>query len=39
MLCAANMIDFAPEEHTLLTVVHGTEYGIPAAMADCRAGA
>ena len=28
--CAACMILFIPEEHTLLIVVHGTVFGIPA---------
>ena len=36
---AANIIDFIPEEQTLLTVVHGTESGIPANIAACLAGA
>ena len=33
MVCAANMIDFIPEEQTLFTVVQGTVSGIPAKIA------
>src|SRR5688572_18931781 len=38
MDCAANMIDFMPDEQTLLMVVQGTELGRPAPSAACRAG-
>ena len=37
--CAASMIDFIPEEHTLLIVVQGTSCGRPANIAACLAGA
>ena len=30
--------DRSPEPHTMLTVVAGTEYGMPAFTAACRAG-
>jgi hypothetical protein len=33
------MIDFIPEEHTLLIVVQGTLFGIPAPRLACFAGA
>ena len=39
MLCAANMTDFMPEPHILLTVVQAAPTGMPPAMAACRAGA
>ena len=39
MDCAPNIIDFAPEEQTLFTVVQGTVFGIPAYIAACLAGA
>ena len=37
--CAACIMVFIPEAHTLLTVVQGTESGIPAYIAACLAGA
>ena len=39
MACAAMLMDFMPEEHTLFIVVQGTTSGIPAIKAACRAGA
>ena len=39
IVCAANIIDFIPEAQTLLTVVQGTVFGIPAYIAACLAGA
>ena len=39
MDCAAIIIDFIPEEHTLLIVVQGTFCEIPANIAACLAGA
>ena len=39
MLWAANWILFIPEAQTLFTVVQGTEFGMPALIAACRAGA
>src|SRR5262249_1047159 len=36
--CAASATAFKPEPQTLLTVNEGTLSGIPAAIADCRAG-
>lgn len=37
--CAPNTIDFNPDEHTLLIVVHGTVTGIPDFRDACLAGA
>ncbi len=39
MVCAPKMMAFIPEEHTLLTVVHGTLSGSPAPREACLAGA
>jgi hypothetical protein len=36
--CAASMTAFKPDPHTLFTVNEGTVFGIPAAIAACRAG-
>uniref|UniRef100_A0A0E9W7H6 Uncharacterized protein n=1 Tax=Anguilla anguilla TaxID=7936 RepID=A0A0E9W7H6_ANGAN len=39
VLCAASMMDFIPDAHTLLTVVAGVEMGSPAPRRACRVGA
>ena len=39
MLCAAVMIAFIPEPHTLLMVLAGVVFGRPPKMDACRAGA
>jgi len=36
---AASITAFRPDPQTLLIVVHGTEFGIPAPRLACRAGA
>uniref|UniRef100_A0A6B0UTB0 Putative secreted protein n=1 Tax=Ixodes ricinus TaxID=34613 RepID=A0A6B0UTB0_IXORI len=38
-LCAASMMAFIPEAHTLLMVVHGVDCDTPAPRAACLAGA
>ena len=36
MVCAPIIIDFIPEEHTLLIVVHGVFSDKPASIAACQ---
>ena len=38
MSCAASAIASSPDRHTLLIVIDGTDIGMPAATAACRAG-
>ena len=38
IICAASATDFRPEPHTMLMVMAGTSFGMPAPIAAWRAG-
>ena len=38
IICDAIATDFSPDPHSMLIVVAGISFGMPAASATCRAG-